>query len=44
MSGLRVIHSLVEVAISKVLVRFSVFALSRVVLMALIVHAALAVF
>jgi hypothetical protein len=43
-TGLRVAHSLVQVTANKVLVRFVLFALSSVVLMALIVHAAMIVF
>ncbi|MFU7528128.1 MAPEG family protein [Qipengyuania sp. ASV99] len=42
--GLRVVHSIVQVTANKVIVRFVLFALSSVVLMALILHAALAVF
>ncbi|MEM7700778.1 MAG: MAPEG family protein [Pseudomonadota bacterium] len=42
--GLRVIHSLVHVLANKVLVRFVLFLLSSVVLIALIVDAALVVF
>ncbi|RDC59614.1 hypothetical protein HME9302_00804 [Alteripontixanthobacter maritimus] len=42
--GLRVIHSIVQVTANKVLVRFILFALSSVVLIALVVKAALAVF
>ena len=42
--GLRVIHSLVQATANKVMVRFVLFALSSVVLMALILHAALALF
>ena len=42
--GLRVIHSLVQVTANKVMVRFVLFALSSVVLIALIVSAALTVF
>lgn len=43
-TGLRVIHSLVQVTANKVLVRFVLFALSSLVLIALIVKAAIAVF
>ena len=39
--GLRIIHSLVQVTSNRVLVRFVLFALSSVVLMALIFHAAI---
>jgi hypothetical protein len=42
--ALRVIHSLVQATVNKVIVRFFVFALSSLVLIALIVHAAMAVF
>ena len=42
--GLRVIHSIVQVTANKVMVRFVLFALSSVVLIALIVEAALVVF
>jgi hypothetical protein len=42
--GLRVVHSLVQATVNRVLVRFALFALSSLVLMALVLHAALAVF
>ena len=42
--GLRVIHSLVQVTINKVVLRFSLFALSSLCLIALVLHAAIAVF
>ena len=42
--GLRVLHSLIQVTVNRVMVRFLVFALSSLVLIMLIVHAALAVF
>lgn len=42
--ALRVIHSLVQATINRVMVRFAVFVLSSLVLIALIVHAALALF
>jgi hypothetical protein len=42
--ALRVIHSLVQATVNKVIVRFFVFALSSLVLIALIVHAAMSVF
>ena len=42
--ALRVIHSLVQATVNKVVVRFVVFVLSSLVLVALIVHAAIAVF
>jgi len=42
--ALRVLHSLVQAIVNKIIVRFAIFALSSVVLMALILHAALALF
>ena len=42
--GLRVIHSLVQATANKVMVRFVLFAISSVVLIALIFHAAIKVF
>lgn len=42
--GLRVAHSLVQVTSNRVLIRFALFALSSLALMALVLHAALAVF
>ena len=42
--GLRVLHSLVQVTSNRIMVRFSVFVLSSLVLIALVVHAAMAVF
>ena len=42
--GLRVIHSLVQVTANRVLVRFILFALSSLVLIALIFHATITVF
>jgi len=42
--GLRVIHSLVQATANKVMVRFVLFALSSLVLIALIFHAAVATF
>lgn len=42
--GLRVAHSLVQATANVVLVRFVLFALSSLVLIALILHAAIAVF
>ena len=42
--GLRIIHSLVQATANKVMVRFVLFALSSVVLMVLIFHAAIPVF
>lgn len=42
--GLRVMHSLVQVTANRVLVRFVLFALSSLVLIALIFHATVSVF
>lgn len=42
--ALRVIHSLVQATVNKVMVRLAVFLLSTLVLIALIVHAAIALF
>ena len=42
--ALRVIHSLVQATANKVTLRFALFVLSSLVLIALIVHAAIAVF
>jgi hypothetical protein len=42
--ALRVLHSLIQATVNKVMVRFTVFALSSLVLIALIVRAAIAVF
>jgi hypothetical protein len=42
--ALRVIHSLVQAISNKIMLRFAVFALSSLVLIALILHAAIAVF
>lgn len=42
--GLRVAHSIVQATINRVLLRFALFALSSLVLMALILHAGIAVF
>ncbi|NCP12952.1 MAG: MAPEG family protein [Sphingomonadales bacterium] len=41
---LRVAHSIVQATINRVIVRFALYALSSLMLMALILHAALAVF
>jgi len=41
---LRVLHSLVQAAVNRVALRFALFALSSLALMALILHAAIAVF
>ena len=43
-AGLRVIHSLVQATANKVMVRFVLFAVSSLVLIALIFHAAISVF
>lgn len=42
--GLRVLHSLVQATVNKVAVRFALFTLSTLVLIALTFHAAIAVF
>ena len=42
--GLRVLHSLVQVTVNRVLFRFALFALSSLCIIALTIHAALAVF
>jgi hypothetical protein len=42
--ALRVIHSLVQATVNKVAVRFALFVLSSLVLLALVIHAAIAVF
>jgi hypothetical protein len=42
--GLRILHSLVQATVNKVMVRFLVFVLSSLVLIALILHAAMALF
>ena len=42
--ALRVVHSLVQATVNKVIVRFIMFVLSSLVLLALVVHAAIAVF
>ena len=42
--GLRVLHSLIQATVNRVMVRFVVFALSSLVLIALTFHAAIAVF
>ena len=42
--GIRVIHSLVQATANKVMVRFILFALSSLVLIMLIIHAAMAIF
>lgn len=43
-AGLRIVHSLVQVTINKVMLRFLIFALSSLVLMALVVHTLMAAF
>jgi hypothetical protein len=43
-AGLRIAHSLVQATINKVALRFALFALSSLALIALIVHAGMAVF
>lgn len=42
--GMRIVHSLVQATVNRVMVRFVLFALSSLVLIALITHAALSVF
>jgi hypothetical protein len=42
--ALRVVHSLVQATVNRVMVRFALFVLSSLVLLALIVHAAMTVF
>lgn len=42
--GLRVAHSVVQATVNRVALRFALFALSSIALMALILHAAIAVF
>lgn len=42
--ALRIVHSLVQILGNRVIVRFSLFALSSLALIGLIIHAALAVF
>jgi len=43
-AGVRIVHSIVQATANRVMVRFVLFAISSVVLIALIFHAALAVF
>lgn len=43
-AGLRILHSIVQATVNRVIVRFALFALSSLVLMALVLHAALALF
>ena len=42
--GLRVVHSIWQATVNRVMVRFALFALSSLALIALILHAAMAVF
>lgn len=42
--ALRVLHSIVQATVNRVVLRFTLFALSSLALMALILHAAIAVF
>ncbi|MCZ8369093.1 MAG: MAPEG family protein [Porphyrobacter sp.] len=42
--GLRIAHSILQATINKVAIRFALFALSSIALMALILHAGIAVF
>jgi hypothetical protein len=42
--GVRIVHSLVQATVNKVMARFAIFVLSSLILIALIVHAAMAVF
>ena len=42
--GLRVLHSLIQVTVNRVILRFSAFALSSLCIIALAIHAAIAVF
>jgi len=42
--GLRVVHSIIQATVNRVMLRFVVFALSSVALMALVLHAGMAVF
>ena len=42
--GLRVLHSIVQASINRIIIRFSLFALSSLALIALVVHAVIAVF
>ncbi len=41
---LRILHSLVQVLVNRVVVRFALFALSSLALIALVLHAAMALF
>ena len=42
--GLRIVHSLVQATINKVMIRFMLFSLSSLVLIALVVHTVMAAF
>jgi hypothetical protein len=42
--GLRIVHSLVQATINKVMIRFLLFSLSSLVLIALVVHTVMAAF
>ena len=42
--GLRIVHSLVQATINKVMIRFLIFSLSSLVLIALVVHTVMAAF
>jgi hypothetical protein len=42
--ALRIVHSLIQVTVNKVMLRFTAFALSSLALMALVLHAAMVVF
>lgn len=42
--GLRVLHSLVQATVNRVMIRFALFALSSLALIALVLHAAMAIF
>jgi len=42
--GLRIVHSLVQATVNRVMIRFLLFALSSIVLMALVIHAVMGVF
>ena len=42
--GLRIVHSLVQATINKVMIRFRLFSLSSLVLIALVVHTVMAAF
>ena len=42
--GLRIVHSIVQATVNRVIIRFALFALSSLVLMVLIFHAAIPIF